>query len=75
MSRGSIPLGAAKQHVNTLFEEIDMKLAELLLEFVEKRGDEWVVLNHAKTNVLGTHPTKKKAMRQLRAIEANKHKQ
>lgn len=52
-----------------------MKLAELLLEFVEKRGDEWVVLNHAKTNVLGTHPTKKKAMRQLRAIEANKHKQ
>jgi len=31
-----------------------------------------VVSKSGKT--LGTHPTKKKAIRQLRAIEANKHK-
>lgn len=52
-----------------------MKLAEILVEFVEERNGEWVVLNHAKTKVLGTHPTKREAMQQLKAIEANKHKQ
>lgn len=53
-----------------------MKIKEILktplLEFVEKRGDEWVVLDHTRTKVLGTHPSKAKADAQLRAIEANK---
>lgn len=52
-----------------------MKLNEVLLEFVEKRGNQWVVLNHARTKVLGTHPTEKKARAQLAAIEINKHKE
>jgi hypothetical protein len=51
-----------------------MKLDQLLCEYVEKRGNEWVVLNHTKKKVLGTHPTREKALAQLRAIEINKHK-
>ena len=50
-----------------------MKLQELLCEYVERRGNKWVVLNHTKDKVLGTHPTRKEAMAQLRAIEINKH--
>ena len=45
---------------------------ELLNEVVKKRGDEWVVMNKDETKVLGTHPSKTKALAQLRAIEANK---
>lgn len=50
-----------------------MKLEEILQEYVEHRDGKWVVLNHDKTKVLGEHPTKGKALAQLRAIEANKH--
>lgn len=50
-----------------------MKIKELICEFVEKQGNDWVVLNHTKKKVLGRHPTRKKALAQLRAIEANKH--
>lgn len=45
---------------------------EPIFEFVEKRGDKWVVLDHTRTKVLGTHDTKADADAQLRAIEANK---
>ncbi len=45
---------------------------ESIVEFVEKRGDKWVVLDHTRTKVLGTHDTKADADAQLRAIEANK---
>ena len=53
---------------------IFMKLQELIFEYIEKRGDDWVVLNHIKQKVLGKHNSKKKALAQLRAIEINKHK-
>ncbi|ASD51352.1 hypothetical protein [Dickeya phage JA15] len=46
---------------------------EPMVEFVEKRGDKWVVLDHTKTKVLGTHDTKAGADSQLKAIEANKY--
>jgi len=49
-----------------------MTLNEILVEYVEKRGNAWVVLNHTRRKVLGTHPSKEKALAQLRAIEANK---
>lgn len=51
-----------------------MRLDEIvkLREFVEKRGNKWVVLDHTRKKVLGTHDTKSDANRQLRAIEANK---
>ena len=51
-----------------------MKLSELLCEFVERRGNKWVVVDHTRKKVLGTHDTKKDANVQLRAIEANKHR-
>lgn len=41
---------------------------------IRKRGDKWVVLNHTGQHVLGVHDSKESAERQLRAIEANKHK-
>lgn len=44
-----------------------------LQEKVLKRGDDWVVTDKEGKKVLGTHESKNKAMRQLRAIEASKH--
>jgi hypothetical protein len=56
---------------HTVKEEIDLN-AELLNEVIKQRGDNWVVMNKAETKVLGTHPSKTKALAQLRAIEASK---
>lgn len=39
---------------------------------IEKRGDEWVVLDSSGEKVLGRHDSQESAKRQLRAIEANK---
>lgn len=39
---------------------------------IRKRGDKWVVLNEEGTKVLGEHPTKEAADKQLAAIEASK---
>jgi len=41
---------------------------------VAKEGDHWVVRSETNNKVLGKHKTKQDALRQLRAIEANKHK-
>jgi len=43
-------------------------------EKIEKRGNSWVVLDSTGKKVLGTHPTKEKAVKQLQAIEISKHK-
>lgn len=43
-------------------------------EMIKKRGKNWVVLNSTGKKVLGTHPSKKKAVKQLQAIEISKHK-
>ena len=40
---------------------------------IKKRGSHYVVTNKAGTKVLGTHSSKKKAVKQLQAIEASKH--
>lgn len=45
-----------------------------LNEYVEHRGDDWVVLNKSRTEVLGTHPNKHAALAQLAAIEISKQK-
>lgn len=42
-------------------------------KMVRRRGSEWVVLDSTGKKVLGSHKTKRDALRQLRAIEANKH--
>lgn len=40
---------------------------------VKKEGNEWVVRAESTNKVLGRHKTKRDAMAQLRAVEANKH--
>lgn len=41
---------------------------------IHKRGTKHVVTNKAGTKVLGSHPSKKAAQRQLAAIEISKKK-
>ena len=41
---------------------------------IVKQGDKYVVKAEHSGKVLGTHPTRDKALAQLRAIEANKHR-
>lgn len=43
-------------------------------ESIRKSGDEWEVTDSSGKEVLGTHPSKKKAMAQLAAIEISKMK-
>jgi hypothetical protein len=45
---------------------------EILTEKILKRGSKWVVTDKSGKNVLGTHPSKEKALKQLRAIEISK---
>jgi hypothetical protein len=40
---------------------------------VRKEGSKWVVRAESTGRILGKHPTKREALRQLRAVEANKH--
>lgn len=39
---------------------------------IRKRGNKFIVTNKAGTKVLGTHNTRKEALKQLAAIEASK---
>jgi hypothetical protein len=47
---------------------------DFITEKVEKRGKNWVVLDSKGKDVLGTHPSKEKAITQLQAIEISKMK-
>jgi len=46
----------------------------LINEKIAKRGKNWVVLDSKGKKVLGTHPNKEKAVKQLQAIEISKMK-
>jgi hypothetical protein len=37
----------------------------------EKRGSKWVVVTEGSGRVVGTHPSREKAMAQVRALYAN----
>lgn len=50
-------------------------LKQLMPERIEQRDGKWVVKPSKGDRVLGTHPTKKAALKQLAAIEISKHKQ
>ena len=39
---------------------------------IRKRGNKFIVTNKAGTKVLGTHDTRKEALKQLAAIESSK---
>jgi len=43
-------------------------------EHIVKRGNKWAVTNADRTKTLGTHDTRESAVKQLQAIEANKHR-
>jgi len=47
-------------------------LRELILEIIKKSGDEWIVYPKNGGKRLGTHKSKKAALRQLKAIEISK---
>jgi hypothetical protein len=45
-----------------------------LNEKIVKQGKKWVVMNKKGTKVLGEHPSREKAVKQLQAIEISKAK-
>jgi len=47
-------------------------LIKLMAERIQKVGNDYVVYPKGKGKRLGTHPTKKAALKQLAAIELNK---
>jgi hypothetical protein len=58
------------------FLPVDFKnhLKGMIDERIEHRDGKWVVKPKQGNHVLGTHPTKKAALKQLAAIEISKHK-
>ena len=53
-------------------KQIKALLVKLMNERIEKIGNDYVVYPKGKGKRLGTHPTKKAALKQLAAIELNK---
>lgn len=49
-------------------------LKQVMGERIERRDGKWIVKPSKGNHVLGTHPTKKAALKQLAAIEISKHK-
>lgn len=47
---------------------------EILFETIKKVGDKWAVYPKKGGKRLGTHDTRKGAIKQLKAIEASKNK-
>lgn len=52
-------------------EEVNTEL-EMLNEKIQHRGNKWVVTDSSGKKILGTHESKEKALKQLRAVEASK---
>lgn len=48
-------------------------LRKLIFSKIRKHGDEWQVTTEDGSKVLGTHPTREEAVKQLQAIEISKH--
>lgn len=42
---------------------------------ISRRGGKWVVLSHRGGQVLGTHPSREKALAQQRAVNASLHRE
>jgi hypothetical protein len=47
-------------------------IKEFMTESIVKRGDKWAVTNKSGDRTLGTHDTKKAALKQLAAVEISK---
>ena len=78
----SIATNAVNQLQPVAQPQLELQLAENSVfrfgEFIEinekivQRGKNWIVMNKKGTKVLGTHPTREKAVKQLQAIEISK---
>jgi hypothetical protein len=68
---GNLPAVIQPQFVPADFK---MQLKQMMPERIEHRAGKWVVKPSSGDRVLGTHSTKKAAMKQLAAIEIAKHK-
>jgi len=58
-----------RKHAHTIVDNSD---GELIQEEIHKRGDKYVVTTEGGGRVLGSHPTKEKALKQLAAVEISK---
>jgi hypothetical protein len=58
-----------RKHAHTITDNSD---GELIQEEIHKRGEKYVVTTEGGGRVLGTHPTKEKALKQLAAVEISK---
>lgn len=68
---GNLPAVIQPQFVPADFK---MQLKQMMPERIEPRAGKWVVKPSSGDRVLGTHTTKKAALKQLAAIEIAKHK-
>jgi len=78
----SIATNAVNQLQPATQPQLELQLAEnsvfrfgefaQINEKIVHRGNKWVVMNKKGTKVLGTHPTREKAVKQLQAIEISK---
>ena len=55
-------------------KQLQEMIDKLLNERIVKRGSKWAVVSKDGSKTLGTHDTKEDAVKQLQAIEINKHK-
>ena len=60
--------------MDNMITEFKMHLKSIMQERIEHIDGNWVVKPETGDRVLGTHPTKKAALKQLAAIEIAKHK-
>jgi hypothetical protein len=68
---GNLPAVIQPQFVPADFK---MQLKQMMPERIEHRAGKWVVKPTSGDHVLGTHSTKKAALKQLAAIEIAKHR-
>jgi hypothetical protein len=68
---GNLPAVIQPQFVPADFK---MQLKQMMPERIEHRAGKWVVKPSSGDRVLGTHSTKKAALKQLAAIEISKHR-
>ena len=70
------PAGIANRLELAIYENQVHSFSEFteITEKIVKHGDKWEVKNKKGTKVLGTHTSRKKAVKQLQAIEISKAK-
>jgi cytoplasmic iron level regulating protein YaaA (DUF328/UPF0246 family) len=71
-------MAAEEDHSNQELQAVNMdeykvlQYDEFVNEMIVKDGNKWLVKDKKGKKVLGTHPSRKKALAQLRAIEISK---